>query len=202
MTDKTIRDFLSELKSESPTPGGGGVAALNSANGVALVMMVANLTVSVEKYADWHQLCKDVLVEAEELLAELTAGINRDAEEFGKVIAAYGLPHSTDEEKAARSKAIGEASITAAEAPLQVMEGSVKGMELVKKILGKSNPNVESDLYVATLSLYSGLLSAQYNVNANLGGIKKVNPEYAEELAAKSEELIDAGRVLSEEILA
>lgn len=202
MTDKTIKEFLNALKSDSPTPGGGGVASLNSANGIALIMMVANFTVNVEKYAEWHSLCKDVLVEAQALLDELTEGVNRDAEEFGKVIAAYGLPRATDEEKAARTRAIGEASITAAEAPLQVMEASVKGMELVKRILGKSNPNVESDLYVATLSLYSGLLSARYNVNANLGGIKKVRPEYADELAARSEELIAAGRVLSEEILA
>lgn len=201
IVDNTITEFINELKSAAPTPGGGGVAALNSANGVALIMMVANLTIHEEKYMAWHLPCRKILFEAQNLLDELTAGIDKDAEEFGKVIEAYKLPHSTDEELSARSTAIGEASIGATQAPLNIMACSIKGMELVKKMLGRSNPNVESDLFVATLSLYSGLLSAQYSVNANLEGIGKVRPEAVNRVIATRDELVRKGYALSMDIL-
>lgn len=201
IVDKTITEYLDELQSSAPTPGGGGVAALNAANGVALIMMVANLTIHEEKYMAWHLPCRKILFEAQNLLDELKSDIDKDAEEFGKVIAAYQLPHSTEEEKAARSKAIGEASISATEVPLQVMAASIKGMEMAKKMMGRSNPNVESDLLVATMSLYSGLLSAQYNVNANLDGIAKIKPEAVDRVVATTEEMIKKGYKLSMEIL-
>lgn len=189
--DKKIKDFINELKSSTPTPGGGGVASLNSAQGVALIMMVANFTVNNDKYCEWHTLCNSVLSECQELLDILMKGIDDDAEEFTKVIAAYGLPKESDEDKEKRSRAISEASISAAEAPLRVMKASARALELDLSILGKSNPNIESDLYVAARSLQAGLLSAKYNVDANIGGIKKINPDLAEEYKIKADELID-----------
>ena len=189
--DRTITDFIDELKSSAPTPGGGGVSALNSAQGVALIMMVANLTVENEKYTEWHSLCNSVLEECQTLLDTLVKGVDDDAEEFHKVITAYGLPRSTDEEKKQRSRAISEASITAAKAPLRVMKASARALELDIAILGKSNPNVESDLFVAARSLQAGLLSAKYNVDANLGGIRKIDPELADEFSTKADELIE-----------
>lgn len=201
IVDKTITEFINELQSSTPTPGGGGVAALNSANGIALIMMVANLTIHNEKYMAWHLPCRKILFEAQGLLDGLTASIDKDAEVFGKVIDAYQLPHSTEEETVARSRAIGEASVGATEVPLNVMACSIKGMELAKKMLGRSNPNVESDLFVATLSLYSGLLSAQYSVNANLEGIAKVRPEAVDRVINTRDELVRKGYALSMDIL-
>lgn len=49
--DQKITDFLNDLKSEAPAPGGGAVAALTGAQGAALIMMVANLTIGKKKYA-------------------------------------------------------------------------------------------------------------------------------------------------------
>lgn len=45
LVDKTVSDFLNELASNSPAPGGGSVAALSGALGAALTSMVCNLTV-------------------------------------------------------------------------------------------------------------------------------------------------------------
>lgn len=188
--NKTIGSFIDELKSDAPTPGGGGVASLSAAQGVALIMMVANLTVNNEKYIEWHELCKKTLARCQDLLDILVDGVDDDAVQFKKVISAYGLPCGTDEEKEQRSLAISEASISAAEAPLRVMEASAEALELDVAIIGKSNPNVESDLYVAARCLHSGLLSAKYNVDANIGGIKTINPELAAEYAEKSEALV------------
>ena len=198
--ESTITNFINELKSEAPTPGGGGVAALNSAQGVALIMMVANLTVNNDKYIEWHDICKSTLEECQKLLDVLVDGIDEDAKEFYKVINAYGLPKETAEDKEKRSKAISEASISAAEAPLNVMEASLSALELDLAILEKSNPNVKSDLYVAARSLQAGLLSAKYNVDANIPGISRINPELSDELSKKADELIERCNSLMERI--
>ena len=198
--DSTITKFINELKSEAPTPGGGGVSALNSAQGVALIMMVANLTVNNEKYSEWHQLCKSTIEECQKLLDILVDCIDEDANEFYKVINAYALPKETEEDKENRSKAISEASISAAEAPLNVMSASARALELDLAILDKSNPNVKSDLYVAARSLQAGLLSAKYNVDANIPGIRRINPELADEFNKMADELIDKCNSIIERI--
>ena len=198
--DKTINKFIEELKSAAPTPGGGGVSALNSAQGIALIMMVANLTVSREKYSEWHELCNSVLTEAQGLLDVCMQGIDNDAEEFRKVITAYGLPHDTEEEKSNRSKAISEASVSATREPLRIMEASVRALELDIAILGKSNPTVQSDLYVAARSLQAGLLSAKYSVDANLTSIDKMNHELAEEFRTQAGSYIDKCNALIGEV--
>lgn len=198
--ESTITNFINELKSEAPTPGGGGVAALNSAQGVALIMMVANLTVNNDKYSEWHDICKSTLEECQKLLDVLVDGIDEDAKEFYKVINAYGLPKETAEDKEKRSKAISEASISAAEVPLNVMTASVRALELDLAILEKSNPNVKSDLYVAARNLQAGLLSAKYNVDANVPGISKINPALADEYRKKADELVEKCNSLMERI--
>ncbi len=88
----SIEEYLKRLGSGAPTPGGGAAAALTSAQGAALIMMVANHTIGKPKYAEFEELNKDILSEAEVLLGSLTEGIDNDAEAFGKVSEAYALP--------------------------------------------------------------------------------------------------------------
>ncbi len=214
----SIEEYLERLGSGSPTPGGGAAAALTSAQGAALIMMVANHTIGKPKYAEFEELNKDILAEAKELADRLMHGIDRDAEEFGKVSAAYALPrqfsdiqidrvsaeierlradgHNIDdinEEgmtaeimnqiedalKAERQAAIATASVAAAEAPLMVMEDSLSALRLAATMKGRSNRMLESDIYVAALSLSSGIQSANLNVDANLPAIEKADPEIA-----------------------
>ncbi len=90
--DNKICDYLERLGSGAPTPGGGAAAALTSAQGAALIMMVANHTIGKPKYAEFEELNKDILAEVEVIMKRLTEGMDRDAEAFGKVSEAYGLP--------------------------------------------------------------------------------------------------------------
>ena len=214
----SIEEYIERLGSGSPTPGGGAAAALTSAQGAALIMMVANHTIGKPKYAEFEELNKDILAEAKELADRLMDGIDRDAEEFGKVSAAYALPrlfsdiqidrvsaeierlrsdgHTIDDInedgmtaeimdqiedalKAERQAAIAKASVAAAEAPLMVMEDSLSALRLAATMKGRSNRMLESDIYVAALSLVSGIRSAKLNVDANLPVLEKADPELA-----------------------
>ena len=119
LVDMTVKDYLDLLKSDAPAPGGGSVSALSAAQGVGLVAMVADLTIGREKYAEYEEVCKAAKEEALKLYSELVAGIDKDTEAFNKVSAAYKLPKNTDEEKAARSAAIREATYALQISPCQ-----------------------------------------------------------------------------------
>ena len=183
----SIAEYLKRLGSGAPTPGGGAAAALTSAQGAALIMMVANHTIGKAKYAEFEELNKDVLAEAEVLMGSLMDGIDNDAEAFGKVSAAFALP-KTDEEK--RTAEIAAASVLAAEAPLMVMEDSLAALRLAASLKGRSNRMLESDIYVAARCFEAGIRSASYNVKANLPAIAKADPALAAEMREHALEII------------
>ncbi|MCD4690542.1 cyclodeaminase/cyclohydrolase family protein, partial [bacterium] len=95
-----MNDFLADLASNNPTPGGGSVAALCGALGASLGSMVCNLTIGKKKYVDVEDDMKAVLSQTERLRIELTALIDEDAAVFDRVMAAMKLPKESDEEKA------------------------------------------------------------------------------------------------------
>ena len=103
--------------------------------------------------------------------------------------------------KAVRSASIGEASVAAAKAPLAVMEDSVAALRLAVNMPGSSNANLLSDVLVATHCLSSGLLSAFYNVEANLPAIQRRDAALAQEMVDKAGALIMEGETLAAEVM-
>jgi len=116
----TIDEWLSDLASDKPAPGGGAAAGVNAAMGAALVSMVCNLTIGKPKFAEHEAVMREVLAEAERLRGEALQLAEDDAEAFSGVVAAYKLPKSSDEEKAARTAAIQSGLVEAAAVPLAV----------------------------------------------------------------------------------
>lgn len=170
--EQQIQVFLDQLASSASTPGGGGAAAIMGAMGAALVSMVCNLTIGKEKYADAEDELKAVLHEAENLRARLTDMIQADVEVFDRVMASYGLPKSTDEEKSTRSAEIQEALKAATDVPLACAKASAEVIALSRSVAEKGNLNVISDAGVAVLAGFAALKAAALNVEINIGGIK------------------------------
>ncbi len=172
LADLTLREYLDQLASAAPTPGGGAAAALTGAQGAALVSMVCNLTVGKPKFADVEADMRQVLERSEALRSRLLALADEDATAFGRVSEAYRLPKETPEQKAARRAAIQEALKGAEAVPMQVMEACLDVMRLAVTVAAKGNPNVVSDAAVAGILAHAGLLSAADNVRINLKFIK------------------------------
>jgi formiminotetrahydrofolate cyclodeaminase len=170
--NETIKTFLDGLASSSPTPGGGGAAAISGAMGAALVSMVCNLTIGKKKYAEVEADLKDVLAKSEALRATLTGMIAEDVTAFDAVMAAYGLPKETDEQKAARAAKIQEALKVATDVPLACCRACRAVIDLAAIAADKGNLNVISDAGVAVLSAYAGLRSAALNVWVNAKGLE------------------------------
>ena len=194
-----LRDYLDVLKSEAPAPGGGSVSALSGAQGAALVSMVCELTIPKERYAEFKELCQSVREEILEIYERLTLSIDEDTEAFSKVSAAMKLPKESDEEKAVRSQAIQEATVTATEVPYKAMELCLAGLETTARIVGRSNPNAASDLGVAALNLLAGVKGAYLNVMINLPSLKG---EGVKERFVDAGEIVETAQAIAEKIYA
>ncbi|MGH8548499.1 MAG: methenyltetrahydrofolate cyclohydrolase [Methylococcales bacterium] len=187
--EQQIQVFLDQLASRASTPGGGGAAAIMGAMGAALVSMVCNLTIGKEKYKAVEEELKTVLDQSEVLRARLTGMIQADVEVFDRVMASYGLPKSTDAEKAARSAEIQAALKAATDVPLECAKASAEVIKLSRSVAEKGNLNVISDAGVAVLAGFAALKAAALNVKINIGGIK--DPEFVASRRRQLFEVLD-----------
>jgi formiminotetrahydrofolate cyclodeaminase len=199
LTEKTVTQFLDELASNSPAPGGGSVAALSGALGSALTSMVCNLTIGKKKYADVQDEITGVLRRTEELRKELALLIDKDTQAFDGVMAAFGLPKGTEAEQAVRSAAVEETTKRATQVPLEVMRVCRIALRHALTVAQKGNKNSASDAGVAALMLQAGCAGAALNVRINLGGIKDAN--FVLKAAAEYKEILGEVTRLSREVL-
>jgi methenyltetrahydrofolate cyclohydrolase len=180
---KPMSQFLDDLASSAPAPGGGSVAALSGSLAAALISMVCNLTIGKEKYKDVEADVKAILEHSETLRRELTDLMDADTQLYGKVVAAYRLPRNTDQEKATRLGAIDVALKEACGVPMQIARRCADLIEICVPGAAKGNVGAISDIGVAVLMAEAGLVSASLNVNINLGQIKDAT--FVEQAAAK-----------------
>ena len=196
--DKSVQVFLDELASKASTPGGGSAAAVMGAQSAALISMVCNLTIGKPKYEEVDADMRGLLVKSEALREKLTGMIKADVEVFDRVMASYGMPKNTDEEKAVRSAEIQEALKVAADVPLDCAGACAEAIKLCREASEKGNLNVISDAGVAVMAAYGALKSAALNVYINVGSIK--DQEFADSRMADLEKILQGAEVATEEI--
>ena len=199
LTTKTLNEFIDEVASSSPAPGGGSVAALAGALGAALTAMVSNLTIGKKKYLGVQEEMESVLKQSETLRASFAQLIDDDAEAFNTVMSAFNLPKETEEEKTRRSEAIQRATKAATEIPLQVMQLCERALALTQAAAEKGNVNSISDAGVAALMLHAACLGAKLNVQINLGSLK--DSAFVQETTSRTETISKRVESTSRDIL-
>lgn len=203
LVDLKVNEYLDVLQSDAPAPGGGSVSALAGAQAVGLFMMVADLTIGKEKYADYQDTCISAKKNGMELYKALAEAVDKDTEAFNLVSQAFKMPKNTEAEKAARKDAIAKGTLVATEVPYGVMEAAFRGLKIAESMVGKSNPNAASDLGVAILNLMACIKGAWLNVKINLPGVK--DQAKANAFAEGGQKIYDqaepAARALYDEIL-
>ena len=172
LTTKTVSGFLDEVASNSPAPGGGSVSALAGSLGAALTSMVCRLTIGKKKYADVQPEIESILKRSENLRVELTSIIDEDTAAFNNVMAAFGMPKDTDEQKSHRNKAIQEATKSATLVPLKLAGLCEEGVALAKVVAEKGNKNSRSDAGVSLFLFQAAANGAALNVHTNLSGLE------------------------------
>jgi glutamate formiminotransferase/formiminotetrahydrofolate cyclodeaminase len=201
-----LRQFCNETLSDSPAPGGGSVAALMGALGASLGGMVANLSAGKRGWDDQLAFFSDWAVKGQQLKDELLFLVDEDTAAFNKVMAAFGLPKDSAEERAARSKAIQAANQCAAEIPLRAMETASRSYDLLAAMAEKGNPASISDVGVGLLATRACIEGAAMNVRINLSALKDEKVKMAleqkmQKLIADSEERYQRTRPVVEEQL-
>ncbi|OQY81906.1 MAG: hypothetical protein B6D41_19030 [Chloroflexi bacterium UTCFX4] len=195
----TLEQFLDELASAAPAPGGGSAAAMAGAAGAALVAMVARLTIGRKNYQDVSAEFENILPRAEARRAELIQFIQLDADAYSRVMAAYQLPKTDDAEKTARAAAIQDALQEAANVPLRVARACAQILEMSAIAAAKGNKNAASDAGAGAVMAEAGLQMALLNVEINLGLIQdqtfvaalRAAMEPLKESAAKRQAILD-----------
>lgn len=180
-------DFLDALAEGTAAPGGGSAAAYTGAAAAALVSMVARLTLGKKKYAAVETDMYALLKESEQLRSQLKAMIEKDAQAFRAVMEAFKLPRDTDEEAAARQAAIDQATLIAAQVPLETARKAVRVMELANQVVASGNVNAISDGATGVALARAALTGAGYNVRINVTSLS--DPSSGASLLAELAEL-------------
>jgi formiminotetrahydrofolate cyclodeaminase len=198
-TSTTIRNYLDELSSNSPTPGGGNASAFCGVLACSLGIMVCNLTIGKKKYAEVENEIKEILTKLESHKNDFLKLAEEDNKAFEQVMAAFRLPKETEEEKKTRSARIEEATIQAAVVPSNVIEACRSAIPLIKTVASKGNRNSVSDAGVAAMLLKTASEGAYLNVMTNCSSLS--NKTYAAEFLKKSEVALNEVEIQVKEVL-
>lgn len=200
LASMTLIEFADETASESPAPGGGSISAYIGALGAALATMVANLSSHKkgwdsrwEEFSNWAE-------KGQQYKDELVRLVDLDTAAFNKIMEAFSLSKSTDEEKAARDKAIQEATRYAIEIPFKVMQAAYGSLTVIKAMAETGNPNSVTDAGVAALCARSAVIGAFMNVKINASGYK--DKDFVAKVIADGDALEKQAIELEAEIIA
>jgi len=199
-TNVQLNDFVSQLSTKAPVPGGGGASALVGAIGSALGCMVGSLTVGKKKYAAVEDDIKALMEKSLALQADLMTLIDKDAEAFEPLSKAYGLPSGTEEEKAHKAEVMAVVLKDACEVPMEIMRCCCKAIELIEEYAAKGSVIAISDAGVGATLCASALQGASLNVFINTKSM--ADREAAEAFNAEANAMLDKYVPMANEIFA
>ena len=199
LVDMTCTGFANETASESPAPGGGSISAYMGALGASLATMVANLSSHKPGWDERWEEFSNWAVKGQAIKDELLELVDEDTNAFNKIMDAFGLPKKTDEEKAARTAAIQEATKYATQVPFRTMKVAFKAFEVVRAMAETGNPNSVTDAGVGALCARSAVMGAHLNVKINASSLK--DEAFKAEILKEAAEIEAAALVQEAEIL-
>lgn len=194
MLEKPATQFLSELSSNAPVPGGGGASAAVGAFAAALGMMVTNLTIGKKKYADYEEEVKAVRDRLEGLRDQLIDLVDGDAVAFEPLSKAYSIPKDDPERDTVMENALYEASVV----PMSIMETVLAAAKELEILVAKGSKLAVSDVGVGILFAQAAIEGASLNVYINTKSMK--DRERAAALDAKADAIIAEGAALKARI--
>ncbi|MBR4454387.1 MAG: glutamate formimidoyltransferase [Bacteroidales bacterium] len=199
LVDMTCTAFAEETASESPAPGGGSISAYMGALGASLGTMVANLSSHKAGWDEQWETFSNWAEKGQRIKNDLLFLVDEDTRSFNKIMDAFGMPKSNDEEKAARSAAIQTATKYAIEVPFHTMQKAFEVFDICKAMVEIGNPNSVTDAAVGALCARSAVLGAHLNVRINAGSLK--DKAFVDDILAKAEKIANDAQIAEKEIL-
>ena len=196
LIDLSSRNFSDEVSRETPAPGGGSVSSYVGALGTSLAGMVANLSCNTRGWENKVEIFSDKAYKINHLREKLISLVDEDAHSFNSIMEAYKLPKDSEENKQLRSEAIKDATLYAAQIPLNIMIESYKSYEIIEFLAKEGNQSSLSDSGVACLCVHTAIHGSFLNVRINL---KDANG--GEEIMKKADEILKGSYLKKEKIM-
>ncbi|MFP4662865.1 MAG: glutamate formimidoyltransferase [Bacteroidales bacterium] len=199
LVDMKLTDFVWETASESPAPGGGSISAYMGSMGAALGTMVANLSSHKRGWDERWEEFSQWAEKGKKYHDELLHLVDEDTKAFNKIMDAFGLSKKTEEEKAARARAIKDATRYAIEVPLKTMRVCYESMEVMKAMAAEGNPNSVSDAAVGALAAMAGVRGARLNVRINTADFD--DKDFVDKVLKEAEDIEKKAKAMEDEII-
>jgi glutamate formiminotransferase/formiminotetrahydrofolate cyclodeaminase len=199
LVDMNLTAFANETASESPAPGGGSIAAYVGSLGISLATMVANLSSHKQGWDERWEEFSDWADKGQHIKDELLKLVDEDTNAFNKIMSAFGLPKSNDDEKRIRKQAIQDATKYAIEIPFKVMNLAYSSLEIIKAMAADGNPNSVSDAGVGALCARAAVMGAFMNVRINAAGYD--DKDFVNTILTKGSEIENLTIIAEAEIL-
>lgn len=198
-----LEEFITDLSSDSTSPGGGSTAALVGALAGALNSMVYSLTIGKKCYEELTEENKNKLVKLHEatkrFIEKSMNFMEKDRTEFNQLMNAFKLPKNTQEEIEYRKKAIEKHTISAMFAPFDFAVDALGFYKNIDFAVEYGNKNLVSDAGVAAILLHSAIESAIINVKTNYVAVREL--QKAKDTYRVSLEVLEKSTSLKDEIV-
>ncbi len=169
--EKTALEFIELAASDAAVPGGGSVAMVTAAHGLALVMMAVKISrkkATIDLQHDYDQAVN----RGEALMKKIIDSVDQDIQVFELLMAAYKLPRATDAEKEQRKSSIQKYTVQATEEPIRAARLCIDGLSLAQETKMLISANVYSDLKAGALLLNAGMQAVLLNVDINIQSLE------------------------------
>ena len=163
-----LNNFMERLASKEPAPGGGAASALVAMVGSALSSMVSALTDGKKGYEHVQERVNAIELKMLEIRKNLEDLMQEDEQAFNKISSTWKLPKSTDEEKAARKKALQTALRDAIEPPWRIANLASDVMDNALDLLSIGNKNAITDSACSLIFAFSAAEGALLNITINV----------------------------------
>ena len=167
-----IDEYINELVSKAPVPGGGGASAVAGALAAALAGMVCNLTVGKKSYIAVEDDVKRILEDMNKHMESFIRLSDKDAEVFYPLSQAYGFKPQNNEEKKLHEENMEKLLFNAAMVPLDIMKEAYSMLGAIDFLAKKGSKLAVSDAGVAVSMLRSAVCGAMMNVVINVKYMK------------------------------
>jgi formiminotetrahydrofolate cyclodeaminase len=180
--DQPVRAFLDQLAARTPTPGGGGSAAVTGAMAAGLVAMAARFS------ATQLPAASDLADQADELRCRAADLADMDARAYAAVLEAGRQP-GDDGQRRERTRQ--EALLGAALVPLEIAGIGARVAQLALRVAEAGNPNLRGDAVTGAVLAAASARSAAclVDINVGLGGL---DPELSRRAAQAAADAGDA----------
>lgn len=198
LVDMDLISFANETASESPAPGGGSISAYVGTLGISLGTMVANLSAHKRGWDDRWEFYSQWAEKGQAMKDRLLHLVDEDTASFNKIMEAFKLPKSSEEEKSIRKEAIEEATKYAIMIPFQIMETAFESMEVMKAMADEGLKASVTDAGVGALCARTAVIGAFMNVKINLSGLN--DETFATDILSRGNTIQESAERLEKEI--